>query len=167
MGWSLEYQFKPPGKTCAATGEALTPGSVCHSVLVEQAGRLTRVDYSQAGWSGPPPHAIATWKTIIPLPPNPDSIRLDPERLFQFFELSCEEGSPSEDSLRYVAAVVLLQARRLKLEGARGKGEDEVLDLTAARGDGVYEIRNLRLNAEDMHAIQRELKTRLMTGGAE
>ena len=38
----MEYQFRPIGKKCAATGEDLVPGDECYSVLVGKDGGLER-----------------------------------------------------------------------------------------------------------------------------
>ena len=162
----MEYQVKALGKTCAGTGDPLAPGSVCHSVLVERNGDLVRLDFSHAGWSGPPEHAVAHWKTVVPLPPNPLAQKLDPDQLYQYFEQLQEEASPATESTQYVLALLLLQKRRLRLESSRSDGEDEWLELSGARGEGEYLIRNLKLPDAETQQLQYALRMHFASGGA-
>jgi hypothetical protein len=105
----MEYHFKPPSKTCAATGRPLAPGSVCHSVLIEKNGSLARFDYSAEGWQGPPPGHVGYWKTVVPVTTDPKAHRLDPETALRYFEQLCEEANPDSIRQRYVLALFLLQ----------------------------------------------------------
>ena len=64
----MDYHVKRVSRNCATTGRELTPGEVCHSVLLEQDGQFVRLDYSEEGWSGPPPNAVGVCKSTIPEP---------------------------------------------------------------------------------------------------
>lgn len=156
-----DYQVKPVGKRCAATGEALTPGSLCHSVLVHLDGELVRRDFSVAGWKGPPDDAVAVWKVRIPDDPNANRARLDPAALLGYFEQLSEEMDPRNDRLRYVAALLLLRRKKLRLEGTRAVADEEWLQVAGTSGEGLWEVRDLQLTDEEIATVREELNARL------
>lgn len=157
----MDYRLKPPGKTCAATGSPLAPGSTCHSVLIEKDGEQLRLDYSDEGWSGPPEGHLGYWKTTVPALTNTNLQRMDPEFAQRYFEQLSEEASPVHDKHRYVLALVLLQNRRLQLDNRRIDGDDEILELSGRHGEGNFEVRNLNLPEAEIRQLQAELKVHL------
>jgi len=157
----VEYQFRPIGKKCAATGEDLVPGSECYSVLVEQNGELQRMDFSENGWKGTPQGALGVWKCVVPKPAEVRHEPLDTTALMTCFEQLIEEASPAREGLRYILALLLVKKRRLRLEGSRTEGEDEYLQLAGAQGEGAYEVRDLDPSDEDIQQWQRELNVYL------
>lgn len=157
----MDYHLKPLGKTCAGTGQPLAPGSVCHSVVVEKDGELLRLDFSEAGWQGPPPEIIGHWKSTVPADPTAGQLRLDPEPLMRYFEQLSEEASPVHDRLRYVLALLLLKYRKLRLDDARDGDGEEVLVLSGLHGEGSFEVPNLQLPDQETQQLQQELRTHL------
>ncbi len=161
----MDYQFRPLGKKCAATGADLVPGSVCHSVLLEQDGEITRLDYSDEAWTGPPPGTIAVWLCVIPKPVEVRRNLFEPQTLMRYFEQLTEEAQPAQEKLRYILALLLLQKRLLRLDGSRldstAGGEDEYLQLSGTHGEGQYEVQDLHLADTEMHELQAELNARL------
>jgi hypothetical protein len=157
----MDYHLKPLGKTCAATGKPFVPGSVCHSVLVEKDGHLVRLDFSDEGWSGPPPGHLGYWTIDVPTPPDPNSTRIDPEVAMRYFEQLSEEASPVHEQTRYVLSLVLLQHRKLRLENVRVEDEDEVLELSGVHGEGSFEVHNFHLDDTETKRLKLELKTQL------
>ncbi len=157
----MEYQFRPVGKKCAATGEELAPGSLCHSVLVERNGELERLDFSEQGWSGPPSGTIGAWTCVVPKPAEVRHEPLDASALMSCFEQLVEEASPAREGLRYVLALLLVKKRRLRLEGSRVDGNDEYLQLAGAQGEGAWEVRDLNPTDEEVQQWQRELNVYL------
>jgi hypothetical protein len=155
----MDFQLKPLGKTCAATGQPLVPGSVCHSVVVERNGQFLRLDYSDAAWRGPPADAVGYWRTRVPLASSVQ--RLDPDALMRYFEQLCEDASPSQDTNRYVAALLLLKLKRLQLDDVRQDDDGEYLLLSGSRGEGVFEVRNLQLPDAELSRLQQALKSHL------
>lgn len=176
---ALEYSLKPLGKICAATGSPLSPGTVCRCVLVEQNGQTLRLDYRHDAWPGPVPNQLAVWKTVVPPPLNPDAVHLDSDRLLELLEEPVPEfsddlhepqhdqqelpGYSEAEAIRYVAALFLLQRRKLKLDDAVSQQGVETLRLLGSRGEGPFELVNLRLKDEEIHAIIQKLKQRLAT----
>jgi hypothetical protein len=157
----MDYHVKPLGKTCAATGKPLVPGSVCHSVLVEREGNLVRLDFSGEGWTGPPAEHLGYWTVDVPPAADPKAIRIDPEAALRYFEQLSEEASPVHERTRYVLALVLLQQRKLKLENVRFDEEDEVLELSGVHGEGNFEVHNYHLDDSETQKLQAELKVQL------
>jgi hypothetical protein len=155
----MDYQLKPLGKTCAATGKPLAPGSVCHSVVVERNGQFVRLDYSPGSWQGPPTDAIGYWQSRVPQPKHPHFV--DPDALLRHFEQLCEEGSPNQDVNRYVSALMLLKLKRLRLDDLRRDDDGEFLQLSGTRGEGAFEVRNLQLADDELAGLQQQLKAQL------
>lgn len=166
----MEYQFRPLGKKCAATGAELVPGSVVHSVLVQRDGDLVRLDYSPEGWTEPPEGALASWVCSVPLVAVNRNALLEPQRLQGLFDELTEEYQPANERMRYVLALWLLQKKRLRLEGSRATDDEEdaeFLQLVGASGEGLYEVQDFRLSAEEMKAAQEQVYARLAAGWGE
>lgn len=155
----MDYQLKPLGKSCAATGQPLAPGSVCHSVVIERDGQFVRLDYSPEAWQGPPDHAVGYWQSRVP-EPKPVH-RIDPDALLRYFEQLCEEQSPRQEVDRYVAALLLLKLKRLTLDDVRCDDDGEFLQLSGARGEGNFEVRRLDLSDTELAQLQQALKLQL------
>jgi len=169
----MEYHLKPVGKTCAHGGERLEPNTVCVSVVVERDGELVRLDYCEADWPGPPEGVIGQWRCTVPEPETVGSKVLDPDGLMRYFEqLSerlgslpggqlTEHGDPLDQKLRYVIALLLLQKRRLKLDGSRLVGEREVLEFSGAGGEGQFEVPDCKLADDEIEGLQDQLNEQM------
>jgi hypothetical protein len=157
----VEYHFRPLGKSCAATGGPLEPGTIVESVLIERQGTFERLDFSPAGRHGMPSDAFARWRCRVPAPQRQSEAPLDPDALMKYFEQLVEDANPAHDRLRYVLALILLQRRRLRLDGSRDDGEQNCLQLSGARGEGPYEITDQQLTEAEIRDLQTEI-SRLM-----
>lgn len=157
----MDFQIKPLGKTCAATGQPFMPGEVVHSVLVEKEGQRVRLDYSEQGWDGPPEGTIGQWVCVVPQPDAQRRKPLDADSLLQQFEAMIEEANPAQETFCYVIALLLLQRRRLKLEGSRTDGDIEYLQLSGTHAEGPFEVRDQHLSAEEIAAVQAALNHHL------
>ena len=78
----------------------------------------------------------------------------DPDDLMRQFEQLCEEASPAQDKFRYVLALLLLQRRRLKLEGTKIVDDEEFLELNGARGEGIFLIPDQQLDDVEVQQMQ-------------
>ncbi len=152
-----DYNVKPMGRICAATGRELTPGSLCHSVLVEKNGELLRFDYSEEGWGQPPEGTIAHWRCEAPESATASKKSLDPQELMRQFEQLSEEASPAHDKFRYVLALLLVQRRRLKLEGTKVIDDQEFLEVAGTRGEGTFLVRDQQLDESELQELQTAL----------
>ncbi len=157
----IEYDIRPLGRKCAATGADLVPGSTCHSVLIERDGKLVRLDYSEEGWPGPPTTAIGVWQCMVPKPTEVRREPLDVAVLLRCFEQLVEEGTPDREGLRYVLALLLVKKRRLRIEGSRAADDGQYLQLAGIQGEGAWEVRDLNPTDEEVEQWQRELNAYL------
>jgi hypothetical protein len=157
----MEYQVKSIGKTCAATGQALAPGSQCYSVLVEENGQHVRKDYAPAAWTGPPAGALGYWKATVPQPEQNKPKPLDADALMRYFEQLLEDVNPAQEKLKYVLALLLLQKRRMKIEGSRRDGDIEYIQFIGSQGEGPYEVRDQQLDEAEIEQLQVELNSQL------
>lgn len=152
-----DYNVKPVGRTCAGTGEDLVPGSFCHSALIEKDGELLRLDYSEAGWVSPPAGLLAHWRCEVPEPTASVKKALDVDDLMRQFEQLSEEASPAQDKFRYVLALLLLQRRRLRLDGTKTIDEQEFLEVTSARGEGTFLVPDQQLDDSEVQELQKSV----------
>lgn len=157
----MDYRFKPISKTCAGTGEPLVPGSLCYSTLVERNGVLERLDYSEEGWQGMPDDGLGYWRATVPEAERKDAGSTDPEVLMGFFEETVEDPNPQQAKISYVLALYLLQRRRLKLDGSVVRDGVDFLQLSGARGEGPFEVRDQQLPKEEIAELQAILNQQL------
>jgi len=157
----MDYHFKPIGKTCATTGKELPPGAAIISALVEVQGELVRYDYAVDAWSGPPENELGHWKTIVPLPEADKPRPLDTDALLQHLEQLCESPNPTQEKFAYVISLLLMQKRRLRLDGSRRDGDIEYLQFHGCRGEGTFEVRDQQLSDREIEELQRDLNIHL------
>lgn len=157
----MDYQLKPIGKTCARTGQDLQPGASCHSVVVERDGQFVRLDFSEAGWQGTPEGTVGEWTSVVPAA-TAKAPAIDPESLLRYFEQLCEDANPGHNQMRYVLALLLLQKRRLRLEGSR-QDEDgsEYLQLIGSKSEGPFEVLDQQLDETEIVQLQASLNRQL------
>ena len=160
-----DYNVKPVGRTCAATGKDLVPGSLCHSVLVEKDGVMMRLDYSQEGWNPAPAGRLAHWRCEVPEQAVGAKKTLDVDELMRQFEQFSEEASPAHDKFRYVLALLLLQRRRLRLEGTKVIDDQEFLEVTGLRGEGTFLVPDQQLDDAEIQEMQAAIFGTPMSAG--
>ena len=157
----MDYHLKPIGKTCAGTGQPLEPGSTCHSVLVDRDGQLLRLDYSEEGWNGRPEDCVGEWLAVVP-DESPKPKTIDTESLMRYFEQLCEDPNPAHDRMRYVLALLLLQKRRLRLEGSRtDEDQNEFLQVIGSKSEGPFEVADQELDETEIANLQAALNAQL------
>ena len=159
----MDYHLKPIGKTCAATGKELEPGSTCHSVLIERDGEFVRLDYSEEGWLSSPDEAIGAWQCTVPEETEAKSKPLDTDSLMRYFEQLVEDANPAQEKFVYVLGLLLLQKRRLKIEGAKQEDDTEYLQLIGSQGEGPFELRDQLLEDDEIKKLQENLNQHLDT----
>jgi hypothetical protein len=157
----MDLHVKPLGRSCAATGDDLAPGSECYSALIERQGELVRLDFSAAVWQGPPDGAIGYWRTRVPESATPAAPQLDPDALLRYLEQLGDDANPAHDKLRYVLALALLKQRRLRIEGTRHDGDVQWLELVGTRSEGPFLVRDLGLAEDEIAQLLSELHSRL------
>ncbi len=157
----MEFQIRLLGRTCTATDKPLAPGDLVHSVLVEQDGEQRRLDFSDEGWTGPPEGTIGHWICIVPAPQTVKTRPLDADSLLESFERMIEDANPAQEQFCYVLSLLLLQKRRLRLDGSRRDGDVEYLQFVGSHGEGPYEVRDQQLSAEEIVMLQSALNEQL------
>lgn len=157
----MDYQLKPIGKTCAQTGRELRPGEVCYSAVIEKGSDWLRLDYSLEAWNGPPEGSIGFWKCTVPARSDTKHRALDPDALLRHFEQLYEDANPAQDKFRYVLALLLVQRRRLRINGTRTEGGVSFLELGGLQGEGPFDVRDQQLDEQEIAALQEELNLRL------
>jgi hypothetical protein len=152
-----EYQIQANTRRCAVTGRELQPGEKVYSVLLDEAGKLVRRDYSGEGWTGPPPEAFSFWVGRVPQPDEARKPRIDDEMLVECFGRLEGLTEPDRVSFRYVVALLLMRRKRLKFEEVRQEDGQEILALRDARSRALHHVVNPRLTVEQLTAVQEEV----------
>lgn len=160
----IDYQFRPLGKVCAGSGKPLVPGSPCISALVQKGDRWERLDFAHEAWTGPPAGTIGYWNCSVPVPSVEARRALTLDQIFRVFEQMVENANPAQDQLTYVLALLLMQKRKLHLDGSQSEGKQKTLRFAGAHGEGPYEIRDQQLSPQEIERLQQELTHQLFTG---
>lgn len=157
----MDYHLKPVSRTCSATEREFVAGETCHSVLIERDGEIIRQDFCEEGWSGPPEDSIAEWETVVPdFAAKPKTV--DTESLMTYFEQLCEDANPAHEQLRYVLSLLLLQKRRLRLEGSRTDDDgNDFLEFIGSKSEGPFEVQDSDLSEEEIATLQATLNAQL------
>ncbi len=161
----MDYEIPRSTHRCATTDRALQPGEWFYSVLVADGGKLTRRDYSEEAWIGPPEGVAGWWKSRVPQPeakrvhwaPNDVMLRL-------FDQL---ENEPARQDMRYVLALLLIRRRVMRLEEEIKEHDGrETLVLYCPRRDATYSVPVVTPGAERIQEIQQELASLLFAEGS-
>jgi hypothetical protein len=153
----LDYQIQTNSRRCAASGKELRPGERFYSVLLDEAGKFVRKDFSSEAWTGPPHGAFSFWAGRIPAEAESRSLRIDDDLLLDCFQRLEGQAEPGRVQFRYVVALLLMRRKRLKFEEARVVEGQEVLVLRCGRTKTQYQVVNPRLTEEEMAAVQEEV----------
>jgi hypothetical protein len=153
----IDYHIQPSTRRCTLTGRELQPGERYYSVLVDEAGRFLRKDYSVEAWQGPPPEAFSFWMGRVAAAQGARRPSIDDELLMDCFVRLEGQLEPGRCNFRYVLALLLMRQRRLKFEEARHEDGQEVLILRCVRKGARHTVVNPGLTEEQMAAVQDEV----------
>jgi hypothetical protein len=135
----MEYDIERSAKCCAKTGREFASGESFYSVLVADPGGYKRSDFSLDAWHGPPPHAVAWWKSQIPSKTALKPPWAPNEALLNFLDELGEQ--PDKQDMRYVLALLLVRRRVLRLEEEQhGESGPQRTLFYCPRRDTTYEI---------------------------
>jgi hypothetical protein len=152
-----EYQIEANTCRCAVSGRELNVGERFYSVLVEQAGKFRRMDYSAEAWQGPPEGTFSFWTGKIPPGGQNRLPRIDEETLADCFQRLENETEPGRVRFRYVVALLLMRRKRFRFEETI-KGDDQgVISLRCNRTRQVYRVVDPQMTEEEMAAVQEEV----------
>ncbi|MBY0525054.1 MAG: hypothetical protein K2R98_16735 [Gemmataceae bacterium] len=152
-----EYQIQANTRRCAGSGRELRPGERVYTVLLDEAGKFVRQDYSTEAWTGPPSNAFSFWVARLPKDEESRRPRIDDELLLDCFRRLQGQVEPDRVNFRYVLALLLMRRKRLKFEDARTEGDQEILRLRCAKTREQHEVVNPRLADDEMAGVQEEV----------
>lgn len=155
----MDYSLKPLSKQCCVTGQLLTPGSLCYSVLIEKNGRYERVDYSPEAWAGVPEGSLGVWRTRVPEPEVKAHPLQDLNQLFDIFASLVENANEPQKKMRYVLALWLVRKKRLIHDDTRETADGKLLVLNGTQGEGPFEILEEELTEFEMARLQAEIQS--------
>jgi hypothetical protein len=152
-----DYQIQPNTRRCVTSGRELRPGESYFSVLVDEAGRLVRHDYSKEAWHGPPEGAFSFWQGKVQPPGKPRRPPIDDDLLLDCFTRLEESVDPGKLGFRYVLALLLLRRKRLKLEGSALEAGRDVLTLRCARTGARHAVIDPGLSESELESMQEDV----------
>jgi hypothetical protein len=120
-------------------------------------GAVSRQDYSEAGWQGPPEGALGWWKSQMPDASGSRKTTLAPnDVILQYFEQL--EGDAGRQDLRYVLALLMIRRRIMRLEDTEKDDQGaETLVLFCSRNEAEYRTAVVMPTEERAQEIQTEL----------
>jgi hypothetical protein len=152
-----DYQLQPHTRRCCVTGRELQPGERYYSVLLDEAGKFLRKDFSAEAWPGPPTGAFSFWAGKVPASTGPRRLPIDDELLLDCFQRLEGQTEPARLNFRYVVALLLMRRRRFKFEEVRKEAGQEVLCLCCTRTSAHHRVINPNLTEEEIAAVQEQV----------
>jgi len=172
----MDLKLQRPGSICQSTEASFAAGDTIYSALVRDGGSLVRLDWSAAGWPGPPDNTLAWWRSIVP-EVEEKGIQLAPvDILLETLEALGSE--PNEAPLRYLLALQLVRRRVLRFAdpaepAAAGQEKQPAADGQAAetvvfscrRRDCDYTVVVAVPEPAERQAVEERLAGLLWSGG--
>ncbi len=153
-----DYEIQGPTRVCQATGRELKPGDRFHAVLLEQGGKLVRMDYAAEAWVGLPPDAIAHWSGRISTAEKPRKPVVNDEALLVCFDRLKDSRDPDGLNFRYVVALLLMRRKRFRFEDViRDASGRDLLLLKDIKGGAVHQVADPRLTDDQITTVQAEV----------
>ena len=153
----IDYQIQPSTRRCSATGRELQPGERYYSVLLEEAGKFVRKDFSLEAWQGAPEGAFSFWMGRLAPPQGKRRPPIDDEMLMECFQRLEGQLEPSRIRFRYVIGLLLMRRRRLRFEETQQDGLQEVLCLRCTRTGARHAVVNPGLTDEELATVQEDV----------
>ena len=127
----MEYQIEANTRRCASTGQELQPGDKFYSVLVEESGRLVRLDYASDAWQGPPHGAFSFWSGRVPQGEHKRRAPIDDESAERLFHPAGRGhgAGPTELSLRGGASTHAAEAASFRRSASGGRTRGRLPEL--------------------------------------
>jgi hypothetical protein len=135
----MDLKLHRPQPMCSRTGSGFRPGDVFFSALVRGDRGLERIDVAAGAWEGPPPAAIAWWRSVCPMAHEAGPTLAPAEVLLDALEAL--EEADADPAVCYLLALQLVRRRALKLEGPDETCVDGTLVFSSRRRDRDYRIR--------------------------
>jgi hypothetical protein len=161
----MELQIHRPRAVCSVSGRPFAPGDVMHSALVRGRDGLERRDVHVEAWTGPPPAALAVWRSTVPEATAAGPTIAPVDVLLDLLEGL--DGRPDEAVLRYLLALQLVRRRVLKIaEGSDPQNAGGDLVLACRRRDREFRVPVALPEAGATAEVGKRLTTLLWSGEA-
>ncbi len=160
----MDFEVERCTRRCARLGRDLSEGEKFYSILLRDGVEIRRQDVSEEAWSGPPPEAIAWWKSRMPSRDAKKSRLAPNDVLLSFFrEL---EHDPQQSDVLYVVALLLLRRRILRQEESESDTSGrEMMVLYCSREETTHRVRVVDVSGERTAEIQAQLSELLFARG--
>jgi hypothetical protein len=153
----LDYQIQPSTRRCSVTGRELKPGEKVYSVLLDEAGKFVRKDFSVEAWQGPPETAFSFWVGRVHAGDKKRRPPIDDELLLDCFQRLDGQIETEKVNFRFIVALLLMRRRRLKFEEARTEDGQEALYLRCNQTGARHRVVNPNLSEEETAAVQQDV----------
>jgi hypothetical protein len=157
----IEFDFRRTSRKCNVTGRTFAPGEEYISVLLEDEDELTRQDISTDNWNGPGANCLAWWKSKVPTLDNNRVYWAPRDVLHSYFSHVYHQAR--EPDLLYVAAIVMLQRKQLRLLDTVDNNEGRWMQLVSPSTNERFEVHVIEVAPERIQVIQDELTQKLFT----
>ncbi len=152
-----DYHLSGNTRRCASTGQELRVGDRYFGVLLVEGDKFVRKDYSESAWQGPPEGALGYWKSRVVEGQTNRRPPIDDDMLVECFQQLEGQTDPSKLAFRYVLALLLMRRKRLRLEGSRLEGQQEILLMRDTRKGERFQVVDPALSDHDLESVQDEI----------
>jgi hypothetical protein len=161
----MNLPLRSPQAACTATGRAFAPGEIFHSALVRSDEGLARIDVSAEAWAGPPPGAVASWRSRFPDAGATGPTLAPVDVLLDALD---ELGdAPVDAAVRYLLALHLVRRRVLRIVEAQPvQPRDPGLVVACRRRDREYRVEPTAAEVAASAEVAERLSTLLWSGEA-
>lgn len=162
----MDFEVQRCSRRCSQTDRELQPDETFYSALIAEGAEVSRYDYCQEAWDGPPENSVGWWKSRMPGPKS-NKIHWAPnDVMLEYFEGL--EGHPDKEDIRYVLALLLIRRRVVRLEESESAdaGQEGTMVLYCARREKTYQVTTASVSAERTKEIQEELAKLLFADAA-
>lgn len=161
----MDYKFHRPQPVCSRTGRGFAAGEEFFSALVRGPGGLERLDVATEAWQGPPPEAVAWWRSRQGAAAESGPALAPVEVLLDALEALGDD--PADDPLRYLLALQLVRRRALRIEGeADDAAADGAVVFSCRRRERDYRLRPVAAAEAADPAVAARLTALLWSGEA-
>ena len=161
----MDFDVKRCSRRCSQTDRELAPKEGFYSVLVAEGSEVSRYDYCEEAWQGPPEVSLGWWKSQMP-DPNAKKVHWAPnDVMLEYFEGL--DGQPDKEDVRYVLTLLLIRRRVIRLEETETDetGHDQMM-LYCPRRETNYTISSMDVDKTRAQEIQEELAKLLFADAA-
>jgi hypothetical protein len=152
----LDFEIQRCTRKCFATERELRPGETFFSVLVQEGAEVTRRDYAEEAWTGPPEGAIGFWKSQMPGAGAKKLHWAPNDVMLHYFEQLADNEEKLD--VRYVLALLMIRRRVVRQENTEIDEQGrEVAVLFCPRNEQEYRTPVVMPSAERVQQIQDEI----------